>query len=59
MENKVVAVADKLPEVVAVADKLPEMGGGIMDHWIGIVVGLVVVCGVGYMIWKKMKKKGL
>ncbi len=49
MENK----------VVEVVDKLPEMGGGIMDHWIGIVVGLVVVCAVGYMIWKKMKKKGL
>ena len=48
MENK----------VVEVVDKLPEMGGGIMDHWIGIVVGLVVVCAVGYMIWKKMKKNG-
>ena len=48
MENK----------VVAVADKLPEMGGGIMDHWIGIVVGLVVVCAVGWIVWKKMKKNG-
>ena len=48
MENK----------VVAVADKLPEMGGGIMDHWIGIVVGVVVVCAACYIIWKKMKKNG-
>ena len=49
MENK----------VVEVVDKLPEMGGGIMDHWIGIVVGVVVVCAVGWIVWKKMKKKGL
>jgi membrane protein DedA with SNARE-associated domain len=48
MENK----------VVEVVDKLPEMGGGIMDHWIAIIVGIVVVCAVGWLVWKKMKKNG-
>jgi len=49
MENK----------VAAVTEKLPEMGGGIMDHWVAIVIGMVVVCVVGWMIWKKMTKDKL
>ena len=46
MENKVVAVTEKLPEV-----------GGIMDHWVAIIIGIVVVCTVGYPVWTKMMKK--
>ncbi len=45
-------------KVVEVVDKLPEIGGGIMDSWLVIVIGIVVACVVGYMIWKKMKKNG-
>jgi len=46
MENKVATVTEKLPEV-----------GGIMDHWVAIIIGIVVVCTVGYLVWKKMMKK--
>ena len=46
MENKIATVTEKLPEV-----------GGIMDHWVAIIVGIVIVCTVGWMVWKKMIKK--
>ena len=49
MENKVAAVTEKLPEI----------GGGIMDHWMAIIIGIVVVCGAGWLVWKKMKKDKL
>ena len=49
MENKVVEVTEKLPEI----------GGGIMDHWMAIIIGIVVVCGAGWLVWKKMKKDKL
>jgi hypothetical protein len=45
MKNKVATVTEKLPEV-----------GGIMDHWVVMIIGIVIVCTVGYLIWKKMMK---
>tara|TARA_R100001244_G_scaffold132285_1_gene107895 strand:- start:124 stop:270 length:147 start_codon:yes stop_codon:yes gene_type:complete len=47
MKNKIAEVTERLPEV-----------SGIMDHWVAIIVGIVIVCTVGWMVWKKTMKKG-
>jgi|6_EtaG_2_1085325.scaffolds.fasta_scaffold91972_2 hypothetical protein len=33
------------------------VASSVMDHWMISIIALIVVCGIGYMAWKKFMKK--